>query len=91
MFGWDYIQDQSQVSASMTGVGPPYSGGDSEVHFGVVSQGQMLLKQSNNLLPCLCLQLCFLCLWALSSPFHEKLMGIFLLSDSQGYPSTLML
>ncbi|KAM7088523.1 protein orai-2 isoform 1-T4 [Ciconia maguari] len=62
---WDWIQDKSQGSGSVTGVGSPYSSQtsrESEVRFEMVSQGRMHLKQNNNVLSHLCSQLCFLCL-----------------------------
>lgn len=68
--GLSEIAFKISLKASVTGVRPPYSRGESEVQFGVVSQRQMLLNQNNNVLSCLCLQLCFLCLsghWVLPS------------------------
>lgn len=36
---WDWIQDKSQGSTSVTGVGSSYSSGEPEVQFEIVSQG----------------------------------------------------
>ncbi|KAM9526032.1 protein orai-2 isoform 2-T2 [Guaruba guarouba] len=65
---WDWIQDQAQGSASVTGVGSLYSSRDSEVWFEMVSQGKAHLKHNNHVLSHFCLQVCFLCL-----PGHQVL------------------
>lgn len=79
---WDWIQDKSQGSASVTGVGSPYSSRESEVRFEMVSQGRMRLKQNNHAFPSLLTALFLVSLRAPSSPSHEKHMGVFLLFDS---------
>lgn len=90
---WDWIPDKSQGSALVTGVGSPYSSRESEVRFERVSQGQMHLKQNNNVLSHLCTQLCFLwlsghrVLHSMRSPW-EYLCSLTLASwISLGYPS----